>query len=449
MKAPFTCVCGKPLNCARVMPFTTDYLAAFLPQLEQARRIYVGYSGGMDSTVLLHVTVKLVGAEKITALHINHQVSPNANQWQAHCAEQCRQFGVALQAFRVSVANGGDGFEQAARQARYSVFEAALDEGDLLLLAHHANDQAETLLYRLLRGSGPRGLAAMPRQRTLGKGLLLRPLLDFSRAELNQFALSEGLNWVEDEANERLDYDRNFLRHRVMPVLQERWPDLANRLSQTAALCRQADDLNQELAEADFTAAAERQERSGHSLDLRMLAGLSLARRHNLLRFWLQSHGYAMPPQVRLQRVHRELIEARDDANPVIELGDCELRRYNERIYLLPPLPPAPAPETEIAWNSGQPLVIAGAGRLVADAPISGPIVVRFRQGGERCRPAGRQRSQTLKKLLQEYRLEPWLRDRVPLVFKNDVLIYVGDLFTCEDSAAPDILRWSVQKTDV
>ncbi len=426
--------------------FTPDHLAGFLPRFERAQRILIGYSGGLDSRVLLQALVQLLGPEKLTALHINHQLSPNASHWQAHCAEQCRELDVALQAFHVSVAAGGEGLEQAARVARYQVFQAALGEGDVLLLAHHADDQAETVLYRLMRCSGPRGLAGMPRQRPLGEGELLRPLLDVSRAELKAYAVAEGLQWIEDESNQLLDFDRNFLRHRVVPVLQERWPDLAGRLSQVAHLCGQSDELVSELAAMDLANAQERDERVGSSIRLDVLAGLSQPRRHNVLRYWLNAHGYAMPPLVRIRRIHRELIAAKDDANPLIDLGDCELRRYNGRVYLLPPLPLPPPDDADILWDTLKPLAIAGVGVLTARTAIEGGVSVRFRRGGERCKPLDRHRSQSLKKLLHEHRLEPWLRDRVPLLFKNDVLLAAGDLFFCNQALADCGLCWQVMK---
>ncbi|MDM3870279.1 tRNA lysidine(34) synthetase TilS [Porticoccus sp. W117] len=422
--------------------FTTDLLAPDLATLQNAERVYVGYSGGLDSQVLLHAVVTLLGPEKITALHINHQISPNADNWQAHCAEQCRQLDVPLQAFRVEL-EPSENIELAARNARYKVFEAALDDGDLLLLAHHADDQSETVLYRLMRCSGPRGLAGMPRSRSLGKGQLLRPLLDISREELHQYARHHRLQWVEDESNQQLTYDRNYLRHSVVPAIEKRWPDLAKRLSQVATLCADSDELNRQLATTDLQAGNERQERLGVSIEQQALAQLSHLRRHNLIRFWLEKHHYAMPPKKRLELIHRELLEAKADASPIVDFGDCQLRRYNNRVYLLPPLPPALAEGTEITWDGKQPLYIEGCGKLTAAEPFAKPVTVRFRQGGERCQPDGRNSSQTLKKLLQEYHLEPWLRDRVPLLYKCDQLIAAADLFS--EAGLPKV-EWSLDK---
>ncbi|MGS2724056.1 tRNA lysidine(34) synthetase TilS [Porticoccus sp. GXU_MW_L64] len=413
--------------------FTTDLLATDLPALQAAGRVFVGYSGGLDSHVLLHALASTLGPDNVTALHINHQISPNANNWQAHCAEQCRQLNVPLQAFRVAL-EAGESLELAARNARYEIFEAALESGDLLLLAHHADDQAETVLYRLMRCSGPRGLSGIPRSRPLGKGQLLRPLLGIARKDIHQYAQHHNLQWVEDESNQQLTYDRNYLRHNVVPNIEQRWPDLAKRLSQVASLCADSDELNRQLATADLQAANERQERLGVSIDQRSLTQLSHLRRHNLIRFWLQKHAYSMPPRNRLERIHREFLDAKTDANPIIDFCDCQLRRYNNRIYLLPSMPPPPDAQTEVIWDGKQPLHIEGCGQLTAAEPFAQPVTVRFRKGGERCQPHSRNSSQTLKKLLQEYQLEPWLRERVPLLYesKSDFLLAAADVFTAE-----------------
>ncbi|UTW46187.1 tRNA lysidine(34) synthetase TilS [bacterium SCSIO 12696] len=410
---------------------TSDLLASDLPTLQNAERVYVGYSGGLDSQTLLHAVVAVLGAEKVTALHINHQISANADAWQAHCAEQCRQLGVQLQAFRVNL-DSNENTELAARNARYQVFESALRTNELLLLAHHADDQAETVLYRLMRGAGPRGLAGIPRSRPLGKGQLLRPLLDISRQDIQRYAQSHNLNWVEDESNQQLDYDRNYLRHQVLPALETRWPDATKRLGQVSTLCHDTDQLNQRLAAIDLDVAEVRRERFGVSIQQSVLANMDIARRHNLIRYWCEQSGYSLPAKTRLESIHSNLLDAQQDASPIIDFGDCQLHRYNQRIYLLPPLPAPPAIGTEINWDGNQPLHIEGCGKLFAAKPFAKPVIVRFRQGGERCQPQGRNSSQTLKKLLQEYHLEPWLRQRVPLIYNTtgQEIIAVAGLFT-------------------
>src|SRR5690606_18452433 len=188
----------------------------------------------------------------------------------------------------VRVEPSGRGLEDAAREARHKIFRQYIKKGDLLLTAHHADDQTETLLLRLLRGAGPRGLAAMARQRLLGEGAIFRPLLEFSRAQLETYARAEQLHWIDDESNLDLHYDRNFLRHKIIPQLQQRWPQLPKRVQQSADLCADSETLLTELAEGDLRQADMRPERVGHSINLAALRQWSVARRHNLLRYWLR-----------------------------------------------------------------------------------------------------------------------------------------------------------------
>ena len=202
--------------------FTADSLAPLRAELAPARRLYVGYSGGLDSHVLLHALVALLGPAGVTALHINHQLSPQAATWAGHCRQTCADLGVAYIEETVEIGARADGLEAAARTARYAAFDRYVGVDDLLLLAHHADDQAETLLFRLLRGAGPRGLAGIPRARALSYGRLLRPLLDVRRTSLYQYARCEGLRWIEDDSNQVLDMDRNYLRHRVLPAVAAR-----------------------------------------------------------------------------------------------------------------------------------------------------------------------------------------------------------------------------------
>ena len=277
------------------MAFSVDNLASYLCQLRRAKHCYVAYSGGLDSHVLLHSLVQLLGSESITAIHINHQLSKNAASWEQHCQRQCQQLGIKLISETVVVSASGQGLEQAAREARYEVFEQLLQQGDLLLMAHHADDQAETVLYRLLRGSGVRGLSGMPEQRALGDGSLLRPLLSCRRSELEDYARRERLCWVDDESNFAIDFDRNFLRHQVVPALASRWQDYAERISHSASLCGEADSLLDAVAASDLEGLVEKKERRGWSIALPEFLDLSPARRASLLRFWVGDKGLSLP----------------------------------------------------------------------------------------------------------------------------------------------------------
>ncbi|WP_461480491.1 tRNA lysidine(34) synthetase TilS [Porticoccus sp.] len=439
------------------MAFTPDSLAPFLPRLHCAERCYVGYSGGLDSHVLLHALVRLLGSGGVTPIHINHQLSPHAEQWQQHCLARCRDLGVDLSLEKVSVNVAGRGLEDAARAARYQVFEQYLQPSSLLLLGHHADDQAETVLYRLLRGSGPRGLAGIPVSRALGAGELLRPLLNFTRRELQAYAEQHELVWVEDESNDETAFDRNFIRHRLLPPLAERWPDYASRIAHSASRCRDNEQLVAMLAAQDLMGVCERPERLGWSVDLEALQGLDELRQANLLHYWPGHHHLPRPGHRAVDAILNELLPAREDAEPLVSWSGAQLRRFRRRLYLLPRSGETPMPPSEtIAWDPSGPLVLPDGSRLEVSVvpgrgvffPADAKVEIRYRRGGERCKPLGRSGSNTLKKLFLEYGLEPWLRDRVPLIYVDGALAVVADLWICEGFAAAPaqsgtVIEWS------
>lgn len=444
------------------MTFSPATLHTFLPPANSYQRIFLGLSGGLDSMVLLHALAALELTVPVIALHVNHQISPYSNQWQAQCEASCRALNVPFLAERVAVKVSGRGLEDAARAARYAVFEQHLQAGDVLLTAHHADDQAETLLLRLLRGAGPRGLAAMASARPLGLGTLCRPLLTVARAALQTYAEAQQLVWVDDESNADIHYDRNFLRHQIMPLLAQRWPQVNQRFQQSAKLCGDADQLLGELAAEDLSRSERCAERLGESLCLVFLVSLSLARRHNLLRHWLQLQGCTVPEQSHLLQVEQQLIAGRQDAEAAVTWGGMTLHRYRNRLYAVPVVEGgveggagSDNQTTDFLGGSvtlgGQDkrCVLIGGGSLSFEYCESVPdnrylradltsLQLTRRQGGERCQPAGRTHSQTLKRLLQEYALEPWWRPQLPLIFCNDHLVAVGDLWICQEfNAAP------------
>jgi tRNA(Ile)-lysidine synthase len=312
--------------------------------------------------------------------------------------------------------------------ARYSVFEKNIAPNDYLLTAHHANDQAETLLLRLMRGTGPRGLAAMAQVRALGAGLLARPLLHFTRAELEAYALTHQLRWVDDESNLDDDYDRNFLRNQVMPLLHSRWPEFKRKWQQTAELCAQQESVMEEIAREDLVRAEPLAERVGQSIELNALLGLSPARKQNVLRYWLRLINHTTPEQLHWQQIEQQIFGGREDAQTRVAWGNVALQTYRERLYALPLQLPELELHMQLVERDIKP-------RLKTGLPN---MRIGYREGGERCKPADRMHSQTLKKLLQEYELEPWLRDKVPLVFSGDNLVAVGDLWICAEFVAAE-----------
>lgn len=430
--------------------FAASQLHAFLQARPAYRRHWVGLSGGLDSVVLLHALVSLQLPVPLTAVHVHHGLSPRADAWQRHCEALCRALDVPLRVERVGVERAGEGVEAAARRARYRVFADLLAEGDALLLAHHRDDQAETLLLRLLRASGPRGLGAMAPERDLGPGRLLRPLLEVGRADLQAYARDRDLAWVEDESNRDTRFDRNYLRHQVLPVLQQRWPEAPAQLSAAAGLCRDSEALLAELAGEDLARLHARPEDLGGSLALPGLAALSTSRRHNLLRHWLRGLDLPLPGAAHLQELEQQFFTAPLDGHGrEVSWPGCRARVFSDRFYVLRepafwrPHPATPA----LPWRDPQqPLRLPGGDSLCWQPAAPGEglaanwcrdIEVRWRRGGERCHPAGRGHSQSLKKLLQEYRVPPWLRSRVPLLYAGEQLVAVADLWVCKGYGAP------------
>ncbi|GAB3095796.1 tRNA lysidine(34) synthetase TilS [Aestuariicella hydrocarbonica] len=419
------------------MPAVLEILHQFVRENPSVKRWWVAYSGGLDSSVLLRALVEAERSRPVLALHVNHGLSAQADAWQEHCQRECDALGVALTAETVRVEVQGRGLEDAARQARYQVFEQYLQPGDGLLLGHHQDDQAETVLLRLLRGSGPKGLAGMASERVVGAGRLYRPLLGLNREALEQQARQWCLSWVDDDSNRSLGFDRNYVRHAVMPAIQQRWPDVAERWRQSSEVCRQSHELIEEIAAEDWQKAGWQAERLGSSLDLSVLQGLSEFRRGNVIRYWLQQQGRDLPERVHLQQVEAQLVWGREDSEAEVLWGRSRLRRFRQRLYLLPPQLITAQPAVAECWDGLTPLVWGHWQlRLEPQAeggfrrPTQGFQVVS-RQGGERCQPFWRNKSQTLKKLLQEASLEPWLRAQLPILRVDGEIAVVGDLWFC------------------
>lgn len=436
-----------------------ELLQRALRSLPATRDYRVAYSGGLDSTVLLHLLATLrpqLGGE-LSAIHIDHGIHPSSHEWGEGCANYCRQLGIPLTVRRVEVVRGKEGgLEAAARHVRYAAFESLLEADQLLLTAHHRDDQAETLLLQLLRGAGTPGLAAMPRLRPLGAGALARPLLDLSRRQLLDYAEAQQLRWHEDPSNSDTAFERNYLRHDLLPELRKRHPAIVTTLARTAHHLGESLELLDQLAANQLPLCSDD---GGVTLLQSRLTGLTLAERHNLLRYWLRLSGFPPPATIHLQRIDGELFTPRPDAMPLVAWHGCELRRYRGQIYAMLPLAPPPDAERTIEWLESGPLTLPeGLGRLTsraasgvglnADVVAEGRLQVRFRQGGERCRPVGRGHRHLLKKLFQEYGVPPWLRDRWPLLYRNDELLALPGLFVCEPFAAREgqasvDIRWS------
>jgi len=412
-------------------------LADRLQSLSSVRRWVIAFSGGLDSRVLLELCVRTQAKDRLLALHVNHALQADADLWARQCEAVCQTLGVPFRELKV---DPGSGSEADLRQARYGAFQRLLEAGDCLLLGHHADDQAETLLLRLLRGAGPRGLAGMPWGRPLGRAQLYRPLLDRSRAELERWARAQGLEWIEDPSNASDAYERNWLRQRIVAPLRQRWPQLARRVTATTAQLSETATLLDEIAQADLAALQRWPER----LPLAPLRALSRPRQHNLLRHWVQRHTQHWLEADELCQLEQSVIGARDDGTPALKLGSLWLRRYRDELYLLPEVA-APGLAQMLCVAPGEQRLAQGRLTLQAQAgPGLRPgqrLRLDYRRGGERLRPQGRGGSVTLKQLLQEAGIPPWWRSGWPLLFDGDELVAVPGVCLCEGAATANGIR--------
>jgi tRNA(Ile)-lysidine synthase len=415
------------------------------PKLSPGAAIWAAFSGGLDSTVLLHL-LKQAGLP-LKALHVNHNLQAVASRWVEHCRSVCAQLAVPIYVMDVKIdPQDPAGPEGAARNARYAACRSLMKPGDCLVTAHHQDDQAETVLLRLLRGSGVGGLAAMRATSEFPPGILWRPLLRYSRAELRRYAELHQLPWVEDPHNLDPRYSRTFLRTELFPRLQQRWPQAVELLARTAEHCADAVQLLDESAQRDLKRAKQAQgplrpgsgqaSTSGPSdptlrtgLSVRELLRLPQARRNNLLRFWAAGGGFELPPFDALQRLEKEVLRARPDAAPVLAWSDTELRRFRDTVYLMPRLPP-PAKGAALEWDGRNSLELppgCGVLRVLNPAKSELPLRVVFPKGGERLKPAGSRYTRSLRNLFQEEAIPSWVRERLPLIELDGELAAVAD----------------------
>lgn len=392
---------------------------------------HIALSGGLDSTVLLHLLVSLAQREvlpPLSAIHIHHGLQAAADAWPAHCRQLCAGLSVPLQVEYVQVAPGAS-LERAARDARYAAFAARLGVGEVLLVAQHRDDQAETLLFRLLRGAGVQGLAAMPVSRELGAGRLVRPLLSCSRAELQAYAVEQKLSWVDDPSNTDERFSRNYLRRQVLPPLLARWPQALASLSRTAAHLSEAGQLLDELAQQDVAAAEVSDEFAWLPLPrlaLPTLRSLSEPRQRNALRYWLRPLT-AMPDSEHWAG-WQALRDAAVDAAPVWRLAAGELRRSDERLWWLVGDWLRAPEQLDRALQGSQCAVLPGNGRVRIEGRLpAGNWQLGYRRAGEQILLPGRGH-RDLKRLFNELRVPVFVRERLPLIRLDGQVVAVANL---------------------
>lgn len=414
---------------SKLHSFLTHHLS-FEQQLASPPKLLLALSGGLDSCVLLHLLAeaKRTFPFELHAMHVHHGLSANADAWAAFCKEQCELLNVPLQVEHVKIDKAGKlGVEAAARLLRYeALFGYHINEApvDFVVTAHHQDDQAETLLLQLFRGAGVKGLSSMaPIDKTRR---LLRPLLDVSRQALNDYAGVHEIAWCHDESNDDTQYERNFVRHEVMPVLEARFQSVKSVLARTASHLAEANTLLDTLASLDAETLL-----LNNSLCLQGLAKLEIPRAKNLLRWWIAQNKLAMPTTEHLSEMVQQLLNAKPDADLSVKLQHLSLRRYQQRAYLTVDQVSEPF---DLVWNGEPQITLPNGGQLLFNQVSGAGLALKFgmtklritnRDGGERFKPNPLRPTRTLKHLLQEANIPPWQRDRLPLIYWQDTLAYV------------------------
>lgn len=417
------------------------------------RHILVALSGGLDSVVLIDLLHRLSSslALKLSAMHVHHGLSPNADDWAAFCQARCQHYQISCHIQYVTLdRQSGMGIEAEARKQRYQALLGT--DTSLIALAHHQDDQAETLLLQLMRGAGVKGLSGMAdfdQDRRL-----LRPLLNIPRAMLLQYAQAQGLQWVEDESNQSLDYDRNFCRHQIIPLMQQRIPAVTENLARSSRLMAEAQDLLEQLAQIDAKTVVQ-----GDKLNVRGLAKLNPARAQNLLRWWLAQQEMHMPNQAHLQEMMQQLLNTKPDKQLQIQLhhrhnaGLYMLRQYQGYAYIT--LDGASFGE-HLLWQGEHSLTLPDNSRLLFEQVMGQGLAlarqgveqleIRFRAGGERFKPHPQRPAKSIKQLSQELNIPPWIRERMPLVYAQSQLVMIPNIGVASEwQAHPDEMGWVIR----
>lgn len=403
-------------------------LPALNPPAPPSSRVWLGFSGGLDSTVLLHRlrTDPALAACRLHAIHVHHGLHPMADAWAGHCRTVCAALDIPFTLERVHIASPGRDTERQARDARYAAFAKHLAPGDTLALAHHADDVAETLLLRLLRGAGTTALGNMQSVSRRHSHWLWRPLLDAPRAALQAYAERHSLAWVEDPGNANPDFDRNYLRHEILPLLERRFPQTRTRLARSAALLREEAALLRPQVTGALDAC-----RNGPTLDLPRLRALAPGMAAQVLRAWLQEAAHTPPGMASLHEFLRQLASHVPDDAITLRTDQYRLRVWQGRVHLLQgALPGHGDTPLDLHWDGQAELALPRGGRLRWQGAPPFTVRVRYRCGAERIRLPGRTMRHSVKKLLGT-RLPPWQREALPFVYNAEgELLAVGDVLT-------------------
>nr|WP_086939062.1 tRNA lysidine(34) synthetase TilS [Thaumasiovibrio occultus] len=430
----------------------SSFSQQLVAQLSQRQRVVLALSGGLDSRVMLDLLRRFRDAYPqydYLAVYVHHGLSCNADRWADNCLRWSNEAGIACVVEKVSVDQRQGGLEQGAREARYDALRRHITDGAVLLTAQHLDDQCETFLLALKRGSGPKGLSSMPSNTAFAGGVHLRPFLATSRDALEAYAKEHQLEWNEDESNSDTRFDRNFLRHQVMPVLSERWPSISANIARSARLCGE-----QEAALALLLQDKLAQLTVSDGLCCTQLQDQPTVIQRQLLRAWLSPQVSVMPSEAQLNTMLSEVLAARDDANPSVQWGRYQLRRHQDRLHLVRPFADVSGWQATLAVGQtlalpdglGALSLLAATGKPVSStlmlrAPQADePITVRFAVEGLQVKPAERHAGRRkMKKLYQEYGIPSWQRPRQPMIFFGDELAAIAGLFVCEGFVGEDV----------
>lgn len=423
------------------MKLTSSDLSSFLRLHSANKQIFVGYSGGVDSHVLLHLLANTLAKKKqITAVYVHHGLQDCADDWQIHCKKIASHLGVNFLALQVNgLAKKGGSPEESARNARYQAFNQLVTKNSVLLFAQHRQDQVETVLLQLFRGAGLKGLSGMPESIQMGEGLLLRPFLDSHQEDIMNYANKHALHWVEDPSNQNDAYDRNYLRHQIIPLVEQRWKGVDKAVLRSATHCSQAQQLLANRAKADMLPIYDA---SNQSLNIADLLLKESAQQQWIIREWMAYLNLRMPSVKLLECILTDVLLAREGANPVVQHENCTIRRYQNYLYAVWDRPKV-VPSTEVIWqNIQQALYLTDQSKLQLMASENGIanhyfnnalVQIKYRTGGEKIALAHRAGRHSLKKLFQEAKIPPWQRESIPLIYINGKIAAIADLWISAD----------------
>ncbi|WP_444994721.1 tRNA lysidine(34) synthetase TilS [Aliikangiella sp. IMCC44359] len=413
----------------------------------------VAFSGGVDSFVLLFALIRLRELKLVTdikAVHVNHGLQADANNWQKYCHQFCNKHNVQLLTNKLNLGEScQSNIEGLAREGRYQFFKSVLQNRQCLLMAHHVDDQAETLLFRLLRGCGISGASAMPEKRELGQGFLLRPFLEVSKNEIKQYAQLMKLKWIEDPSNQSSDFDRNFLRLQILPLLREKWPSCSETFSRFSRLAREQSLLLTEIAQEDYASC----EVARGKLCVVKLKLLSPVRCKNLLHFWGNLNGVASPSNKEIEELLKQINSSHHNAIDITFAG-CRAKRFANQLMLAAKNQPD-AQFDECEWhNILKPIILSNGLKVTALSsnqpglrfPMNDEKVKVIRRcGGERCLPEYRNKTTELKKIYQELRVPDWERKWLPIIYYNNKIAAVPGVFICQEFVSDGVKTPSLQ----